>query len=156
MLNPFPSGRVTAPDVEPHPGSATSADADASRRWCSCRCLAAWRRDGRPMSSCRRLFPRNAGTQVGFVSGGAITVIAKTALKRTPHLRLRTAGLRLCCRWRTIVSATRAATGYPKWCADCSVDRRLRDLNLFGLSGAGRECQSARPRIWPNTHCAPL
>ena len=39
-------------------------------------------RDGRPKSSCRRLFLRTLAPHVGFASGCAITMIAKTALER--------------------------------------------------------------------------
>jgi integrase len=39
-------------------------------------------RDGRPTSSCRRLFLRTLAPNVGFASGCAITMIAKTALER--------------------------------------------------------------------------
>ena len=39
-------------------------------------------RDGRPTSSCRRLFLRALAPKVGFASGCAITMIAKTALER--------------------------------------------------------------------------
>ena len=39
-------------------------------------------RDGRPTSSCRRLFLRSPAPNVGFASGCAITMIAKTALER--------------------------------------------------------------------------
>jgi integrase len=39
-------------------------------------------RDGRPPSSCRRLFLRTLAPHVGFASGCAITMIAKTALER--------------------------------------------------------------------------
>ena len=39
-------------------------------------------RDGRPTSSCRRLFLRALAPKVGFASGCAITMIAKTALAR--------------------------------------------------------------------------
>lgn len=39
-------------------------------------------RDGRPTSSCRRLFLRSLAPHIGFASGGAITMIAKTALER--------------------------------------------------------------------------
>jgi site-specific recombinase XerD len=39
-------------------------------------------RDGRPKSSCRRLFLRTLAPRVGFASSYAITMIAKTALKR--------------------------------------------------------------------------
>ncbi len=39
-------------------------------------------RDGRPKSSCRRLFLRSFAPHVGFASGCAITMIAKTALER--------------------------------------------------------------------------
>jgi site-specific recombinase XerD len=38
--------------------------------------------DGRPTSSCRRLFLRMLAPKVGFASGCAITMIAKTALER--------------------------------------------------------------------------
>jgi site-specific recombinase XerD len=38
--------------------------------------------DGRPTSSCRRLFLRTLAPNVGFASGCAITMIAKTALER--------------------------------------------------------------------------
>jgi site-specific recombinase XerD len=39
-------------------------------------------RDGRPKSSCRRLFLRTPAPHVGFASGCAITMIAKAALDR--------------------------------------------------------------------------
>ena len=39
-------------------------------------------RDSRPTSSCRRLFLRTLAPHVGFASGCAITMIAKTALER--------------------------------------------------------------------------
>ena len=39
-------------------------------------------RDGRPKSSCRRLFLRTLAPHVGFASGCAVTMIAKTALER--------------------------------------------------------------------------
>jgi integrase len=39
-------------------------------------------RNGRPKSSCRRLFIRALAPHVGFASGCAITMIAKTALDR--------------------------------------------------------------------------
>ena len=39
-------------------------------------------RNGRPKSSCRRLFIRTLAPHVGFASGCAITMIAKTALDR--------------------------------------------------------------------------
>ena len=39
-------------------------------------------RDGRPKWSCRRLFLRTLAPHVGFASGCAITMIAKTALER--------------------------------------------------------------------------
>ena len=39
-------------------------------------------RKGRPTSSCRRLFLRSLAPHVGFASGGAITMIAKSALER--------------------------------------------------------------------------
>ena len=42
----------------------------------------AYLRDGRPTSSCRRLFLRTLAPNVGFASGCAITMIAKTALER--------------------------------------------------------------------------
>jgi integrase len=44
--------------------------------------VVAYLRDGRPKSSCRRLFIRALAPHVGFASGCAITVIAKTALDR--------------------------------------------------------------------------
>jgi site-specific recombinase XerD len=44
--------------------------------------VVAYLRDGRPTSSCRRLFLRTPAPHVGFASGCAITMIAKTALKR--------------------------------------------------------------------------
>jgi site-specific recombinase XerD len=44
--------------------------------------VVAYLRDGRPMSSCRRLFLRILAPKVGFASGCAITMIAKTALER--------------------------------------------------------------------------
>lgn len=44
--------------------------------------VVAYLRDGRPRSSCRRLFLRTLAPHVGFASGGAITMIAKTALER--------------------------------------------------------------------------
>lgn len=44
--------------------------------------IVAYLRDGRPTSSCRRLFLRTCAPKVGFVSGSAITMIARTALKR--------------------------------------------------------------------------
>jgi len=44
--------------------------------------VVAYLRDGRPTSSCRRLFLRTPAPNVGFASGCAITVIAKTALER--------------------------------------------------------------------------
>ncbi len=43
--------------------------------------VVAYLRDGRPKSPCRRLFLRTLAPRVGFLSGGAITWIAKTALK---------------------------------------------------------------------------
>lgn len=45
--------------------------------------VVAYLRDGRPTSSCRRLFLRSLAPAVGFASGCAITMIAKTALERT-------------------------------------------------------------------------
>ena len=39
-------------------------------------------RDARPESSCRRLFLRTLAPRVGFASGNAVTMIAKTALAR--------------------------------------------------------------------------
>lgn len=42
----------------------------------------AYLRDGRPKSSCRRLFLRSFAPHIGFASGGAITMIAKIALER--------------------------------------------------------------------------
>jgi site-specific recombinase XerD len=44
--------------------------------------VVAYLRDGRPTSSCRRLFLRSLAPNVGFASGCAITMIAKTALER--------------------------------------------------------------------------
>jgi site-specific recombinase XerD len=44
--------------------------------------VVAYLRDGRPPSSCRRLFLRTLAPHVGFASGCAITMIAKTALER--------------------------------------------------------------------------
>jgi site-specific recombinase XerD len=44
--------------------------------------VVAYLRDGRPKSSCRRLFLRTLAPNVGFASGCAITMIAKTALER--------------------------------------------------------------------------
>jgi site-specific recombinase XerD len=44
--------------------------------------VVAYLRDGRPMSSCRRLFLRSCAPHIGFASAGAITMIAKTALQR--------------------------------------------------------------------------
>jgi site-specific recombinase XerD len=44
--------------------------------------VVAYLRDGRPKSSCRRLFLRTCAPFVGFVSHSAITAIAKTALER--------------------------------------------------------------------------
>lgn len=44
--------------------------------------IVAYLRDGRPTSSCRRLFLRMLAPHVGFASGCAITMIAKTALER--------------------------------------------------------------------------
>jgi integrase len=44
--------------------------------------VVAYLRDGRPKSSCRRLFLRTRAPFVGFVSHSAITAIAKTALER--------------------------------------------------------------------------
>ncbi len=44
--------------------------------------IVAYLRDGRPKSSCRRLFLRSFAPHVGFASGCAITMIAKTALDR--------------------------------------------------------------------------
>jgi site-specific recombinase XerD len=44
--------------------------------------VVAYLRDGRPTSSCRRLFLRLPAPNVGFASGCAITMIAKTALER--------------------------------------------------------------------------
>ena len=44
--------------------------------------LVAYLRNGRPKSSCRRLFLRALAPNVGFASGCAITMIAKTALER--------------------------------------------------------------------------
>lgn len=44
--------------------------------------LVAYLRDGRPKSTCRRLFLRSLAPHIGFASGCAITMIAKTALER--------------------------------------------------------------------------
>jgi site-specific recombinase XerD len=44
--------------------------------------VVAYLRDGRPKSPCRRLFLRTLAPNVGFASGCAITMIAKTALER--------------------------------------------------------------------------
>ena len=44
--------------------------------------VVAYLRDGRPKSSCRRLFLRSLAPHIGFASGGAITMVAKTALER--------------------------------------------------------------------------
>jgi len=44
--------------------------------------VVAYLRDGRPTSSCRRLFLRSLAPNVGFASGCAITMIAKAALER--------------------------------------------------------------------------
>ena len=44
--------------------------------------VVAYLRDGRPRSSCRRLFLRTMAPKVGFASGCAITMIAKAALDR--------------------------------------------------------------------------
>jgi site-specific recombinase XerD len=44
--------------------------------------VVAYLRDGRPKSSCRRLFLRRPAPNVGFASGCAITMIAKSALER--------------------------------------------------------------------------
>jgi site-specific recombinase XerD len=44
--------------------------------------IVAYLRDGRPPSSCRRLFLRTLAPKVGFASGSAITMIAKSALDR--------------------------------------------------------------------------
>src|SRR5215468_9183009 len=44
--------------------------------------VVAYLRDGRPKSSCRRLFLRMRAPRVGFAAHYAITMIAKTALER--------------------------------------------------------------------------
>ena len=44
--------------------------------------IVAYLRNGRPKSSCRRLFVRTLAPHVGFASGCAITQIARTALDR--------------------------------------------------------------------------
>lgn len=44
--------------------------------------IVAYLRNGRPQSSCRRLFIRTFAPYVGFASGSAITMIAKAALDR--------------------------------------------------------------------------
>lgn len=54
--------------------------------------IVAYLRDGRPKTSCRRLFVRTIAPHVGFGSGCAITMIAKAALDRGRHRRLRTSG----------------------------------------------------------------
>jgi site-specific recombinase XerD len=43
--------------------------------------IVAYLRDGRPTSSCRRLFLRSLARHVGLASGCAITMVAKTALE---------------------------------------------------------------------------
>jgi site-specific recombinase XerD len=40
------------------------------------------RDDGRPSTSCRRVFLRTLAPHIGFASGCAVTMIAKTALDR--------------------------------------------------------------------------
>jgi site-specific recombinase XerD len=44
--------------------------------------VVAYLRNGRPKSSCRQLFLRSLAPHIGFASGSAITMIAKTALER--------------------------------------------------------------------------
>lgn len=44
--------------------------------------IAAYLRDDRPVSSCRRLFLRTLAPHVGFASGRAITMIVRAALDR--------------------------------------------------------------------------
>lgn len=44
--------------------------------------IATYLRDDRPISPCRRLFLRTLAPHVGFASGSAITMIARTALER--------------------------------------------------------------------------
>ena len=44
--------------------------------------IVAYLRNGRPKSSCRRLFIRTLAPHVGFASGCAITMVARTALDR--------------------------------------------------------------------------
>ena len=44
--------------------------------------IVAYLRDGRPNSSCRRLFLRTTAPNVGFASASAVTMIAKTAIER--------------------------------------------------------------------------
>jgi site-specific recombinase XerD len=44
--------------------------------------VVAYLRDGRPKSSCRRLFVRTLAPHVGFASGSSVTWVAKTALDR--------------------------------------------------------------------------
>jgi site-specific recombinase XerD len=44
--------------------------------------VVAYLRDGRPKSSCRRLFVRTLAPHVGFTSSSAVTRIAKNALDR--------------------------------------------------------------------------
>ena len=51
--------------------------------------IVAYLRNGRPKSSCRRLFVRTLAPHVGFASGCAITMIAKAALERVGNSRLR-------------------------------------------------------------------
>jgi site-specific recombinase XerD len=51
--------------------------------------IVAYLRHGRPKSSCRRLFVRTLAPHVGFASGCAITMIAKTALDRAVSIRPR-------------------------------------------------------------------
>jgi integrase len=44
--------------------------------------VVAYLRDGRPKSSCQRLFVRTLAPHVGFASGSSVTWVAKTALDR--------------------------------------------------------------------------
>ena len=44
--------------------------------------IVAYLRDGRPLSSCRRVFVGTLAPHIGFASGCAVTMIAKTALDR--------------------------------------------------------------------------
>jgi site-specific recombinase XerD len=65
--------------------------------------VVAYPRDGRPKSSCRRLFVRTFAPHVGFASGSVITCIAKAALDR--------AGIRGCAHQGAHVFRHSLATG---------------------------------------------